>query len=63
MSDQFLYHETPKMAKKLPYNLHGWAFYKIEKFPSQNFGQTQNLIPKLTRISTHKLLGQIFTER
>ena len=31
MSDQFLYHETPKMAKKLPYNLHGWAFYKIAK--------------------------------
>ena len=21
-----------KMAKKLPYNLHGWAFYKIAKF-------------------------------
>ena len=20
------------MAKKLPYNLHGWAFYKIVKF-------------------------------
>ena len=29
-SDQFLYHEMPKMAKKLP--LHGWAFYKIAKF-------------------------------
>ena len=22
-SDQFLYHEMSKMAKKLPYNLHG----------------------------------------
>ena len=22
----------PKMARKLPYNLHGWAFYKIVKF-------------------------------
>ena len=22
----------PKMAKMLPYNLHGWAFYKIVKF-------------------------------
>ena len=22
----------PKMAKMLPYNLHGWAFYKIAKF-------------------------------
>ena len=31
-SDQFLYHEMPKMAKKLPYILHGWAFYKIAKF-------------------------------
>ena len=42
------------MAKKLPYNLHGWAFYKIAKFvltkkvtnnlpqfPSQKSGQTQ----------------------
>ena len=29
---RFLYHEMPKMAKKLPYNLHGWAFYKIAKF-------------------------------
>ena len=32
MSGQFLYHEMPKMAKKLPYNLHGWAFYKTAKF-------------------------------
>ena len=31
-SEQVLYHEIPKMAKKLPYNLHGWAFYKIAKF-------------------------------
>ena len=31
-SDQFLYHKMPKMTKKLPYNLHGWAFYKIAKF-------------------------------
>ena len=22
----------PKMAKKLPNNLHGWAFYRIQKF-------------------------------
>ena len=33
-SDQFLYHQMPKMAKTLPYNLHGWAFYKIAKFVS-----------------------------
>ena len=33
-SDHFLYHQMPKMAKTLPYNLHGWAFYKIEKFVS-----------------------------
>ena len=31
-SDRFLYHEKPKMAKKLPHNSHGWAFYKIVKF-------------------------------
>ena len=31
-SDQFLYPEMPKMSKKLPNNLHGWAFYKIPKF-------------------------------
>ena len=24
--------QMSKMAKKLPYNLHGWAFYKIAKF-------------------------------
>ena len=24
--------EMPKMAKKLPINLHGWAFYKIVTF-------------------------------
>ena len=22
----------PKMAKALPYNLHGWTFFKIVKF-------------------------------
>ena len=44
----------PKMAKKEPYNLYGWAFYKSAKvaltkkiyinlpqIPSQNSGQTQ----------------------
>ena len=31
-SDQALHPEMPKMAKKLPNNLHGWAFYKISKF-------------------------------
>ena len=31
-SDLFLYPEMPKMAKKLPNNLHGWTFYKIIKF-------------------------------
>ena len=31
-SDEFLYPEMLKMAKKLPNNLHGWAFYKISKF-------------------------------
>ena len=31
-SDQFLYHEMLKMAKKLPNNLKVWAFYKIAKF-------------------------------
>ena len=48
-SDRFLYHEMPKIAKKLPYNLHGWPFYKIAvcfnqerlpitQFPSQKSG-------------------------
>ena len=32
MSDRSLYPEKPKIAKKLPNNLHGWAFYKIMKF-------------------------------
>ena len=31
-SDGFVYHEIPQMAEKLPYNLHGWPFYKIAKF-------------------------------
>ena len=31
-SDWFLYHEMPKIAQKLPYNLHGWTFYKIANF-------------------------------
>ena len=31
-SDWFLFNEMPKMAKKLFYNLHGWAFRKIAKF-------------------------------
>ena len=31
-SDQFLYHKMLKMGKKLPYNLHGSAFYEIAKF-------------------------------
>ena len=31
-SDQLLYHEIPKTVKRLPYNLHGWAFYKIARF-------------------------------
>ena len=29
--DLFLLQKMPKMAKMLPYNLHGWAFYKIMK--------------------------------
>ena len=31
-SDQFLFPEKAKIAKKLPNNLNGWAFYKIVKF-------------------------------
>ena len=50
--DQFLCPKKPQMAKMLPYNLNGWAFYKIVKFvltkkvtnnltqfPSQKSGQ------------------------
>ena len=35
----------------------------LPQFPSQKSGQTQKQIPKLRRISTHKLQGQTFTER
>ena len=31
-SDRFLCHQMAKMTKKLPYNLHRWASYKIAKF-------------------------------
>ena len=64
----------PKMAKKLP--LHGWAFYKITKFVLTKKGY-QELIaisvtnvwsdpkvnPHIDKDLTHKLQGQIFTER
>ena len=64
----------PKMVKKLPYNLHGSIFYKIVKFIlRKKFYQyittisiTKNwsdLKVKWTRISTHKLQGQFFTQR
>ena len=49
-SDQCLYHERPKMAKKLPNNLHGWAFYKIA-----NFVLTKQSYQKLTTISITKV--------
>ena len=39
-----------KMAKKLPYNLHGWAFYKIAKFVL-----TKKDHQKLTAISVTKV--------
>ena len=35
----------------------------LPKFASLKSDQTQKQIPKLTRISTHKLQDQIFTER
>ena len=38
------------MAKKLPYNLHGWAFYKIAKF-----GLTKKGYQYLTTISIAKV--------
>ena len=44
------YHERPKMAKKLPNNLHGWAFYKIAKFVL-----TKQSYQKLTTISVTKV--------
>ena len=31
-ADRFLYPEMLEMAKKLPNNSHGWAFYKMSKF-------------------------------
>ena len=53
MSHWFLYPEIPKMAKKLPNNLHGWASKKsqslfqgrkftnsLPQFPSQKSSQT-----------------------
>ena len=65
-SDQFLYPEMLKMAKKLPYNLHGWAFYKIAKFVLTKKGYqwlTTISVTKLTRISIRKLQDQFFAER
>ena len=40
----------PKMAKKLLYNLHGWALHKIVKF-----GFTKKVYHKLTTISVTKV--------
>ena len=38
------------MAKKLPYNLHGWALFKIIKFVL-----TKKIYQKLTTISVTKV--------
>ena len=48
-SDRFLYHEMLKTAKKLPYNLHGWALYKFAKFVL-----TKKSYQKLTTFSITK---------
>ena len=59
-----------------PRNVHGWFSYRtavlilakkvtinLPKSPEQKFGQTQQQILNLPRISTHKLQGQFSTER
>ena len=64
------------MAKKLPYNLHGRAFYKIVKFVLTKKGYQQlttifitkvwsgpKVNPQIEKDLTHKLHDQIFTER
>ena len=45
-----IYHEMPKIAKKLPYNLHRRAFYKIAMFVLTKKGYQQ-----LTTISIKKV--------
>ena len=65
-----------KYNKHSPYKLHGWFSYRTEvltltkkvtnnlpKFPEQTFGQTQQQIFNLSKISIHKLQGQFSTER
>ena len=58
--------------KHSPYNLEGWFSYrtavlilakKFTKFPKQKFGQTQQQILNLSKISIHKLQDQFSTER
>ena len=59
-----------KNNKNLPYNLRGWfscrtgvlilakkATNNLPKFPKQNFGQTQQQIFNLSKISIHKVQG------
>ena len=65
-----------KNNKHSPHNLPGWFSYKtvvlilarkitinLPKFPEQKFGQTQQLILNLSKISIHKLQDQFSTER
>ena len=65
-----------KYNKYSPYNLHGSFFYRtvililakkvtknLPKFPQETFGQTQQQILDMSKISIHKLHGQFSTER
>ena len=54
MSDQFVYPEKPKIAKKLSNNLQGWAFYKILKF-----ALTKKVYQQLTTISNTKVWSDL----
>ena len=40
----------PKMTKKLPNNLHGWAFYKITKFVLTKKGHLWRTAISLTKV-------------
>ena len=67
MSEPYLHPEWPKNNKYSPYNLHGWLSYRtvvlllfkkvtsnLLKFTQQNFGQAQQQILNLSKISIYK---------
>ena len=52
-SHRFLYPEMFKMAEKLPYNLHGWGFYKIARFVLTKKGYQQLSTISVTKVCSY----------